>query len=135
MAAMVATMATKKETSAWRPGSLVAVVTPPSPFPRPGRPRRRTAISQKDRKHNPRGHRSRAGAAGSLPEEGRCELAPGVEREAPGIGRQHLYADMIGASRVMRAHPLPDRVDTAPGHDRVHQTIASSVLQVIVGEA
>src|SRR5262245_3473823 len=130
MAAMVATMATKKETS-WRPGPLVAVVTPAVPLPAAWlAASTRPAISYKDRKNN----RVDAGL-GSGAEEGGSQLAPGVERQAARIGRQHLDADVIRTGGVMGPHSLPDRVEPAPGHDRVDEAVASPVGQVIVGEA
>src|SRR5262245_36562578 len=106
MAAMVATMATKNDTSPRRAELPVAVATA-TPFPRPTG-RAETAGCLPDRA--PGFHVDGGGPDEgveelllSLLEQRWRQLLPLRERERARVGRKHLHADVIGARGVVRA--------------------------------
>src|SRR5262245_24498569 len=142
MAAMVATMATKNDTSPWRADLRVAVVTSP-PFPRPAAAPRQPAIyrigcqastSTAEDRTDSRGP-TRSHDAGSLLEQCWRQLPPLGERQLARVGGQDLDADVVCAGGMVCADPLAQRPHVSPRHDGVHETVAAAVAQVVVSEA
>ena len=60
------------------------------------------------------------------PDDGRREVAP-VRTGDLVIGSDDLDADVIGSRVTHRLHAMHDHVVIAPGHDRVDESVATSV--------
>src|SRR5690606_13251678 len=73
----------------------------------------------------------RAGARSAV-EQRRGQLPPLLERQGADVGVEHLDAHVVGARLPVLGHPGRDRVDVAPGDQRVDERVAAAVGQVVV---